>query len=270
VKPDPDVFPEYDTTLRQSFDRETELFFNAILRDRRPVTDLLSADFSYLNERLAQHYGIPNIYGSQFRRVTLKDCNRGGLLGQGSILTVTSYPNRTSVVQRGKWVLENLLGSPPPPPPPDVPALEPHSKDGKLLTMRQQMEQHRTNPVCSSCHARMDPIGFALENYDGVGAWRSKDAGSVIDAAGKLPDGTLFEGPAGLTKLLLTKYRDEFIATFTSKLLTYALGRGLEYYDTPAVRAIMRDAERQNSTIPALIQAIVKSPQFQIRRTPES
>jgi hypothetical protein len=191
-------------------------------------------------------------------------------LNQGSILTVTSYPNRTSVVQRGKWVLENLLGSPPPPPPPDVPALEAKSKDGKQLTMRQQMEQHRTNPVCSSCHARMDPIGFALENYDGVGAWRSKDAGNVIDAAGKLPDGTLFEGPAGLTHLLLTKYRDEFIGTFTSKLLTYALGRGLEYYDNPAVRAIMRDAERDNCTIQALIQAIVRSPQFQMRRTPQS
>ncbi len=270
VKPDPDVFPLYDATLKQSFERETELFFNAILRENRPVTDLLAANFTYVNERLAKHYGIPNIYGSQFRRVSLTDCNRGGLLGQGSILTVTSYPNRTSVVQRGKWVLENLLGSPPPPPPPDVPPLEAKSKDGKLLTSRQQMEQHRTNPVCSSCHARMDPIGFALENYDGVGAWRSKDAGSPIDAAGKLPDGTLFEGPEGLTQLLLTKYRDQFIATFTGKLLTYAMGRGLEYYDAPAVRAIMRDAERDHSTIQALIQAIVKSPQFQMRRTPQS
>jgi hypothetical protein len=270
VKPDPDVFPTYDTSLRLSFQRETELFFNAILRENRPVTDLLSSDFTYLNDRLAQHYGIPNVYGSQFRRVELAGQNRGGLLGQGSILTVTSYPNRTSVVQRGKWVLENMLGSPPPPPPPDVPALEAHAKDGKLLTMRQQMEQHRTNPVCSSCHSRMDPIGFALENYDGVGAYRAKDAGSVIDAAGKLPDGTTFDGPAGLTKLLLTKYREEFITTFTGKLLTYALGRGLEYYDNPALRAIMRDAERNNTTIPALIQSIVKSPQFQMRRTPES
>ncbi len=270
VKPDPDVFPLYDATLRQSFEQETELFFNAILRENRPVTDLLSADFTYLNDRLAQHYGIANIYGSQFRRVTLANQNRGGLLGQGSILTVTSYPNRTSVVQRGKWVLENLLGSPPPPPPPDIPALEPHAKDGKLLTMRQQMEQHRTNPVCSSCHSRMDPIGFALENYDGVGAFREKDAGSVIDASGKLPDGTTFEGPAGLTKLLLTKYREEFISTFTGKLLTYALGRGLEYYDNPPLRAIVRDAERDNITIPALIQSIVKSPQFQMRRTPTS
>jgi hypothetical protein len=270
VKPDPDVFPTYDATLRQSFQRETEMFFNAILRENRPLTDLLSADFTYLNDRLALHYGIPNVYGSQFRRVTLKEGTRGGLLGQGSLLTVTSYPNRTSVVQRGKWVLENLLGSPPPPPPPDIPALEAHAKDGKLLTVRQQMEQHRTNPVCSSCHARMDPIGFALENYDGVGAWRAKDAGSVIDAAGKLPDGTTFEGPAGLTKLLLTKYREDFIDTFTGKLMTYALGRGIEYYDQPALRAIVREAEHDNVTIPALIQSIVKSPQFQMRRTPQS
>ncbi len=270
VKPDPDAFPTYDATLRQGFQRETELFFNAILRENRPVTDLLSADFTYLNDRLAQHYGIANVYGSQFRRVELKNQNRGGLLGQGSILTVTSYPNRTSVVQRGKWVLENLLGSPPPPPPPDVPALEPHAKDGKLLTMRQQMEQHRANPTCASCHARMDPIGFALENFDGVGAFRSKVAGSVIDTAGKLPDGTTFEGPAGLTRLLLTKYRDEFLTTFTDKLLTYALGRGLEYYDQPALRSILRDAAHDNTTIPAVIQSIVKSPQFQMRRTPES
>jgi hypothetical protein len=270
VKPDPDAFPEYDATLRQAFQRETELFFNAILRENRPVTDLLAADFTYLNDRLAKHYGIPDVYGSQFRRVALKDTNRGGLMGQGSILTVTSYPNRTSVVQRGKWVLENLLGSPPPPPPPDVPALEAHNKEGKRLTMRQQMEQHRVNPTCASCHSRMDPLGFALENYDGVGAWRAKEAGSAIDPAGKLPDGTTFEGPAGLTKLLLTKYHEDFISTFTGKLLTYALGRGIEYYDNPALRSIVRDAERDNITIPAIIQSIVKSPQFQMRRTPES
>jgi len=162
-----------------------------------------------------------------------------------------------------------LLGSPQPPPPPDVPSLEAH-KDGKKLTMRQQMEMHRANPTCASCHARMDPIGFALENYDGIGAWRSEDAGSKIDAAGKLPDGTVFEGPAGLTKLLLTRYRDDFVLTFTDKLLTYALGRGLEFYDQPALRSIVREAAREKTTIPAIIQAIVKSPQFQMRRTPES
>jgi Protein of unknown function (DUF1592)/Protein of unknown function (DUF1588)/Protein of unknown function (DUF1587)/Protein of unknown function (DUF1585)/Protein of unknown function (DUF1595)/Planctomycete cytochrome C len=270
VKPDPEVFPEFDPTLREAFDKETKLFFQAILRENRPITDLLSANFTYLNQRLAEHYGIPGVYGSQFRRVTLKDGNRGGLLGQGSILTVTSYPDRTSVVQRGKWVLENLLGSPPPPPPPDVNTNLEQPKDGKQLTMRQQMEQHRANPTCASCHARMDPIGFSLENYDGVGKWRSKDAGSAIDASGKMPDGTTFQGPAGLKNLLLDKHRDEFISTFTEKLLTYALGRGVEYYDRPAMRAIIRDAATENTTIPALIQSIVKSPQFQTRRTRES
>jgi hypothetical protein len=270
VKPDQDVFPEYDPTLREAFQRETTLFFRDILRENRPVTDLLSANFTYLNQRLAEHYGIAGVYGPQFRRVTLADSNRGGLLGQGSILTVTSYPNRTSVVQRGKWVLENLLGSPPPPPPPDIPALEAHSKDGQALTMRQQMEQHRANPVCASCHSRMDPIGFALENYDGVGKWRSKDAGSVIDVSGKMPDGTTFQGPAGLKNLLINNHRDEFVATFTEKLLTYALGRGVEYYDRPAMRAIIHDAASHNTTIPALIQSIVNSPQFQTRRSRES
>lgn len=269
VTPDQDAFPNFDPTLRQAFQRETELFFDAVMRENRPVTDLLSADFTYLNQRLAAHYGIPGIYGSQFRLVTLKDSNRSGLLGQGSILTVTSYPDRTSVVQRGKWVLENLLGTPPPPPPPDIPALEAHAKDGKHLTMRQQMEQHRANPTCSSCHSRMDPIGFSLENYDGIGAWRAKDGGNAIDASGKMPDGATFEGPAGLRNLLLTVHRDEFIATVTEKLLIYALGRGLEFYDGPAMRAIVRDAATQNSTIPALISSIVKSPQFQMRRTRE-
>jgi hypothetical protein len=270
VKPDQDVFPEFDPTLREAFDQETLLFFRDILRENRPVTDLLSANFTYLNQRLAEHYGIPGVYGSQFRRVTLNDKNRGGLLGQGSILTVTSYPNRTSVVQRGKWVLENLLGNPPPPPPPDIPALEAHAKDGRQLTMREQMEQHRANPTCASCHARMDPIGFALENYDGDGKWRSKDGGTVIDNSGKMPDGSTFQGPSGLKDLLLNKHRDEFIDTFTEKLLTYALGRGVEYYDRPAMRAIIHDAASHGTTIPALIHSIVANPQFQMRRTRES
>ena len=203
----------------------------------------------------------------QFRRVTLKDPNRGGLLGQGSILTVTSYPNRTSVVQRGKWVLENLLGTPPPPPPPDIPALKPNAKDGQALTMRQQMEQHRANPVCAGCHSRMDPIGFALENYNGVGAWRAKDAGNPDRCHRQIAGRHTFRRPGGLKKLLLTRHRDEFISTFTEKLMTYALGRGLEYYDMPAMRAIIRERPRQNTTIPALITAVVKSPQFQMRRT---
>lgn len=269
VQPDQDAFPKFDASLRQAFQRETEMFFDAVLRENRPLTDLLSADFTYLNQRLAEHYGIPNVYGSQFRRVALTDSNRGGLLGQGSFLTVTSYPNRTSVVQRGKWILENLLGSPPPPPPP-VPALEARAKDGRLLTMRQQMELHRANSTCASCHSRMDPIGFSLENYDGIGSFRTTDGGNVIDASGKMPDGKVFEGPAGLKNLLLTSHRDEFISTFTEKLLTYALGRGIEYYDQPAIRAIIRDAGKQNISIADIINSIVKSPQFQMRRTRES
>ena len=243
-------FPSSTPACGRRFERETELFFADILRSNRPVTDLLDAKFTFVNERLAEHYGIPNIYGSQFRRVSLTDPNRGGLLGQGSILTVTSYPNRTSVVQRGKWILENLLGSPPPPPPPDVPALKPHGKDGTRLTMREQMEQHRANPTCASCHARMDPIGFALENFDGVGKWRVKDAGQTIDASGKLPDGTQFTGLAGLRTVLLTTRRDDFVSTVAAKLLTYALGRGLEYYDKPAVRSIVREASGPDGTLP--------------------
>jgi mono/diheme cytochrome c family protein len=271
VKPDPDVFAGFDEGLRQSFRRETELFFESILRGDRSLFELLDADHTFLNQRLAEHYGIPGIYGSQFRRVAFNDINRGnrgGLLGQGSILTVTSYPNRTSVVQRGKWVLENLLGAPPPPPPPDVPDLKPHGKDGRLLTMREQMEAHRANPICASCHARMDPIGFALENYDGIGRWRMKDAGAPIDASGKLPDGTTFNGPSELKKILLTGHRDEFATTVTEKLLTYALGRGLEAYDAPSVRVIMRQAAKDDYRLTALIQAIVESTPFQMRRTP--
>ncbi len=269
VTPDPDVFPKFDLGLAKAFERETEMFFEAIMRENRPVTDLLSANFTYLNQRLAQHYQIPNVYGSEFRRVSLEGTNRGGLLGQGSILTVTSYPNRTSVVQRGKWVLENLLGNGPPPPPPDIPALEAHAKDGRTLTMRQQMEQHRANPTCASCHSRMDPIGFALENYDGIGQWRAKDGGNVIDPTGKLPDGTQFEGPSGLKNLLVTNFRSQFLTTFTEKLMTYALGRGVEYYDEPAVRTVIRDASTHNTTIPAFIHAIVSNSQFQTRRTPD-
>jgi hypothetical protein len=269
VTPDPDVFPKFDQGLARAFQRETELFFDAILRENRPVTDLLSANFTFVNQRLAQHYQIPNVYGSQFRRVSLEGSNRGGLLGQGSILTVTSYPNRTSVVQRGKWVLENILGNGPPPPPPDIPALEAHAKDGRALTMRQQMEQHRVNPTCAGCHSRMDPIGFSLENYNGIGEWRAKDDGNPIDPAGKLPDGTQFYGPQGLKVLLTTNFRNQFVATFTEKLMTYAMGRGVEYYDEPAVRAVIRDATSQNTTIAALIHAIVKNPQFQTRRTPD-
>jgi mono/diheme cytochrome c family protein len=269
AKPDPDAFPEFDESLRQSFQRETELFFESILRDDRSILELLDSNYTFLNQRLAEHYGIRNIYGSQFRRVALSDPNRGGLLGQGSILTVTSYPNRTSVVQRGKWILESLLGTPPPPPPPGIPELKPHGKDGRALTTREQMEQHRADATCAACHSRMDPLGFALENYDGVGRWRTKDAGSVIDASGKLPNGSQFQGPAELKKVLLTSHSDEFVNTVTEKLLLYSLGRGLEYYDKPSVRSIAREAEHDNYRMSALVTAIVKSVPFQMRRTPE-
>jgi mono/diheme cytochrome c family protein len=268
VKPDPVIFP-FDEALRQSFLTETALFVSSIFREDRSLLDLLSADYTFVNQRLAEHYGIPRVYGSQFRRVTVTDVNRRGLLGQGSLLTVTSYPNRTSVVQRGKWILENLLGTPPPPPPPDVPELKaaPH---GKLLSMREQMQVHRANAVCAACHGRMDPIGFALENYDGVGRWRAEDAGAPIDASGKLPDGTEFQGPAGLSHLLLTTYRDDFVRTATEKLLTYALGRGVEYYDHPAVRSITREAARDQYRISSWILAIVKSTPFQMRKASDS
>ncbi|MCM3880879.1 MAG: DUF1592 domain-containing protein, partial [Vicinamibacterales bacterium] len=266
--PDPVIFP-FDEALRQSFLTETDLLVSSIFREDRSLLELLTADYTFVNERLAEHYGIPRVYGSQFRRVALADVNRHGLLGQGSILTVTSYPNRTSVVQRGKWILENLLGTPPPPPPPDVPELQAAPK-GKVLTMREQMQAHRANAICASCHGRMDPIGFALENYDGVGKWRAEDAGQVIDASGKLPDGTEFQGPAGLSQLLLTKYRDDFVRTATEKLLTYALGRGVEYYDYPAIRAIDRQAARDQYRISSLILAIVKSTPFQMRRASDS
>jgi mono/diheme cytochrome c family protein len=268
VKPDPVIFP-FDEALRQAFLTETALFVSSIFREDRGLLDLLSADYTFVNQRLAEHYGMPRVYGSQLRRVTLADTNRRGLLGQGSVLTVTSYPNRTSVVQRGKWILENLLGTPPPPPPPDVPELKaaPH---GKLLSMRDQMQVHRSNAVCAACHGRMDPIGFALENYDGVGRWRAEDAGAPIDASGKLPDGSEFQGPAGLSRLLLTTYRDDFVRTATEKLLTYALGRGVEHYDYPTIRLITREAARDNYRISSWILAIVKSAPFQMRRASDS
>jgi hypothetical protein len=268
-KPDPDAFPEFDESLRQSFERESELFFQNVLREDRSVMELLDANYTFVNQRLAEHYGISNIYGPQFRKVMLADANRGGLLGQGGILTVTSYPNRTSVVQRGKWILDNLLGSPPPPPPMVVPDLVAHADDGRPLTMREAMEKHRSNSICASCHARMDPIGFSLENFNGIGKWRDLDGGSPIDATGRLPGGATFEKPAGLKKLLATSYADQFCATVTEKLLTYALGRGLEYYDQPAVRSIMRQAAREDYRMSALIAAIIRSTPFQMRRTPQ-
>ena len=267
VKPDPVIFPDFDESLRASMRQETELFFDSIVRENRSALELLSANYTFLNERLAKHYGIPGIYGSQFRRVVLQDENRGGLLGQASLLTVTSPPNRTSVVQRGKWVLENLLGAPPPPPPPNVPPLDATSKGSHTMSLRAALEQHRANPACAGCHAVMDPIGFALENYNGIGEWRTKDGGSPIDATGQLPDGTKFNGPSGLKEAMTTVRREEFASTAVSKLLTYALGRGLEYYDQPAVRAILHDCEPNSYRFRDLITAVVMSTPFQMRRS---
>ena len=258
-------FPEFDENLRESFKRETNMFIGEQIRSNSSLLELLSADYSYLNERLAQHYGIPGIYGNHFRKVTLDNGQRGGLMGQGSLMTVSSYPNRTSVVLRGKFVLENLLGSPPPEPPPNVPALE-TSSDGKVLTMREAMAQHRENPACRVCHAAMDPIGFSLENYDAVGKWRDMFAGVEIDAAGLLPDGGAFEGRNGLHTLLLERPAD-FIGTVTEKLMTYALGRGVEHYDMPAVRKIVRSTADDDYRWSSVIMGVIESPSFQLRRS---
>jgi mono/diheme cytochrome c family protein len=268
VKPDPDIFPAFDEGLRQSLKTETEMFFRAMFVENRSVLDFLGANFTFLNERLARHYGIAGVLGPEFRRVTLKDPYRGGLLGQASILTVTSYPNRTSIVQRGKWILENLLGSPPPPPPPDIPDLKPQGRSG-AASLRAAMEEHRSSPTCAACHARMDPLGFALENYDATGAWRMRDNGVDIDPKGKLPDGTALDGPAGVRKALMAR-REEFIETFVEKLLTYAIGRGLEPSDRPAVRAIAREVAKDNNRMMTVVTAIVKSAPFQMRRRSES
>jgi len=266
--PLPSGFPEFDENLRQAFQLETELFIDDQVRSDQSILELLRADYSYLNERLARHYGIPGIYGSRYRKVTLgNNPQRGGLLSHGSLLTVTSYPNRTSPVLRGKFVLENLLGSPPPEPPPNVPALEEASADGRVLTMREAMAQHRENPACRVCHAAMDPIGFSLENYDAVGKWRQEFAGQRVDASGTMPDGRAFDGPAGLRDLLLDQPND-FVGTVTEKLLMFALGRGLEYYDMPAVRAIVRNAAEDDYRWSSVILGVIESDPFQMRRSP--
>ena len=259
VLPDPSAFPDFDENLRAALARETDLFFESMLREDRSLLDLLRADYTFVNDRLARHYGMSGIHGTEFRRVTLTNEERQGLLGKGSVLTVTSYPNRTSPTLRGKFVLENLLGSPPPPPPPDVPSLK-EDKDLGLLTMRERLALHQSNPVCSSCHSRMDPLGFALENFDGLGRWRSD-----VDSSGVLPDGTRIDGPAGLRQVLLDR-KDQFVTTATERLLTYALGRGVESFDMPAVRKIVRDAAPTDYRWSSLITGIVNSVPFQMRR----
>ncbi|MGA3187438.1 MAG: DUF1592 domain-containing protein [Bryobacteraceae bacterium] len=278
--PNLDMFPDFDEGLRQDMRRETELFFGSIIHEDHGVLTLLNADYTYLNERLARHYGIPNVYGSHFRRVSLGDQAgvRGGLLGQGSILTVTSHNDRTSPVVRGKWILENILGNPPAPPPAVVPPLNQNNNvNGKVLSMRERMAIHRENPVCANCHAVIEPTGFALENFDAVGVWRNVDntpavpwvrteGSAAIDASGKLPDGTMFNGPAELRTALLSR-PERFVTTVTEKLLIYALGRGVEYYDMPAIRSIVRDSARNDYRFSTLVLDIIDSQPFQMRRS---
>ncbi len=270
IKPDERLFPEFDPELRHAMRRETELFVEDVLRHNRSVLELLDSDRSFLNDRLAKHYGIGGVHGSQFREVFLDDPRRGGLLGHGSILSVTSYPNRTSVVIRGKWVLENLFGMPPPPPPPDIPELEEVAPEGGALALRELMALHSRNPTCASCHVRMDPIGFALENFDAIGRWRDSDGTVEIDATGELPGRIKFDGPAGLKRVLVTHLRDAFARTVVEKLLTYALGRGLDYYDGPTVRSIVRDAEDSDYRLADLVVGVARSMPFRMRRIPES
>jgi mono/diheme cytochrome c family protein len=269
--PDPVIFSDFDSSLRRAFVKETELLLQSVLLGDRNVLELLNAKYTFVNERLASQYGIPGIYGDQFRRVELKDSVRGGLLGQGSILTATSYPNRTSPVLRGKWILDTLLGTPPPPPPPDVPALREAGEGGKILSVRERLSEHRKNPACASCHSRMDPLGFALENFDAIGRWRTVETNGPadlnpqpIDASGQLQDGTKFEGVAGLRRIL-NERADQFVYTMTEKLLTFALGRGAEWYDAPAIRSAVRSAQKDDYRFSTLVTAIVSSQPFQMR-----
>jgi len=272
IQPDSGAFPNFDDNLRQALEQETELLVESTLREDRSVVDLLKTDYTFVNERLAEHYGMKGIYGTEFRRVAVTDPNRQGLLGQASIMTVTSYPDRTAPTIRGKWVLEQLLGTPPPPPPPNVPALK-DDAGAKTLTMRQRMEEHRASPQCSVCHRLMDPIGFALENFDGIGRWRDaageEGSEAAIDSSGVLPDGTAFNGPAGLREILLRK-RNQFVEAFTERLLTYALGRGVEEYDAPAIRRIAREASADDQKWSSIILGIVNSNPFQMRRVSDA
>src|SRR3954471_11047558 len=270
IHPDYLLYPQYDDTLAQSMQKETELFFDSIVREDRPVLDLLTADYSFVNERLAKHYNIPNVTGSDFRRVEMPEYRRG-LLGQGSILTLTSVADRTSPVQRGKWVMEVLLGTTPPPPPPNVPAFDDTkaTAGGKNLTTRERMEEHRKNPACTSCHKVIDPLGLALENFDATGAWRIKDNEVPVDSVGDLYDGTKMDGPRGLQQALI-KHSDVFLLSFTENLMTYALGRRVEYADMPAIRAIVRDAAKNNNRMSSFILGVANSAAFRMARTPES
>ena len=264
--PDPKTYPTWDEPLREAMVRETEMFFEHVVREDRPVTDFLDANYTFVNERLAKHYGIKGVDSSKFRKVELPDNRRGGVLTMASVLTVTSNPTRTSPVKRGKWVLDNLLGQPPPPPAPDVPQLEATPLTG---TLRQQMEQHRANPACANCHAKLDPLGFGLENFDGIGLWRTEDRKEKIDSSGVLPGGAKFDGPGELRKILLGK-ADLFRRCLAEKMLTYALGRGLEYYDKCALDALVAKLKAGGDTVSALALAIVESDPFQKRQAKRS
>jgi hypothetical protein len=268
IQPDVTAFTYFDDNLRQAMAKETELVVESSMHEDRPVIDLLKTDYTFVNQRLAEHYGITGIYGNEFRRIPVTDTKRQGLLGHASLMAVTSYPNRTAPTIRGKWVLEQLLGTPPPPPPPNVPALK-EEASGKVLTMRQRMEEHRVSPQCAVCHRIMDPIGFALENFDGLGKWResyAEAADGSIDPSGVLPDGTGFDGPVGLRDILVSKKREVFVENFTERLLTYALGRGVEEYDRPVVRRIVREAAPDDQRWSSIILGIVKSKPFQMNQ----
>jgi hypothetical protein len=264
LNPDSTKFPWFDDNLRTAFVTETEMFLDAQLKEDRSVTSLLTSDETFLNQQLARHYGIAGVYGSHFRRVKLTDQNRFGLLGKASVLAVTSYTTRTAPTIRGKWLLENILAAPIPPPPPNIPALESSNKEGKPMSVRQMLETHRANPSCAGCHARMDPLGLSLENFDAIGQWRTTDAGHPIDASGVLLDGTKVDGPGALRDALVAQ-KTQFVKAVTEKLLTYMLGRGLEYYDAPAVRAIDHEAAAGDYRWSSLVSGIVKSSPFQMR-----
>jgi uncharacterized protein DUF1592/uncharacterized protein DUF1588/uncharacterized protein DUF1585/uncharacterized protein DUF1595 len=265
VSPDQMTFPDYDSNLRDAMRTETQMFFTAVMREDRSVIDFLNGDYTFVNQRLAEFYGIPGIKGDLFQRVSLDGTHRRGVLTQASVLTITSNPTRTSPVKRGKWVLENLLNTPPPPPPPDVPLL-PNDGHPDSGTLRKQMEEHRANPACASCHAQMDPLGFGLENFDAVGKWRDKDGNDPVDPSGKLATGESFAGAVELENILATQRRDQFLDCIAEKMLTYALGRGIEPYDQPAVDQIIAGMKKDDLKFSSLIMEVVNSLPFQMRR----
>ena len=270
LTPDKKTFPDFDEDLRLAMEKETEMFFENVMQEDRSIMDFLNADYTFVNKRLARHYGLEGVTGNEFQRVSLKGTQRGGVLTHASVLTLTSNPTRTSPVKRGKWILENILGTPPPPPPPDVPELKEDKRARLTGSLRQRMEQHRANPNCANCHARMDPIGFGMENFNGIGAWREKDENFAIDPAGELVSGEEFKGPRDLESILVSKKKNDFVRCLSEKMLTYALGRGLEFYDQCAVEQISRGLARNQYRFSTLISEVVKSVPFQSHRGEET